>query len=323
MIETIVPATGSNSAEGVLRAELASGDAMLETVGPVMRHLLVNEDASMFSDEIRARVRGILASLADEMLRAGRPGDAAADDAPEQTGRVAEELVAALADHSALLGHVHALALEWQLAERLQARLSLDPVVSPLLQEQIASRNPGTARLAMRVLAAQARHCQAMRRMSHALGELPGDLFHASLITFRVMMGPDPREDALAQGAESLIRSRYDEGGGRLGLVSRLVSGMGAGLLEALSVTHAGAALFVSALALAAGQDRDRAVFSTNEAQMARLALTLRSAGLKTAAIEEQFLALHPAFTLPEGFDRLGADRAAALLENAGRLGGD
>ena len=77
-------------------------------------------------------------------------------------------------------------------------------------------------------------------------------------------------------------------------------------------------AFFVSALALASGQDRDMAVLATNEGQLARLALALRAAGLKPAGVEEQFLALHPDVALPEGFETLGADRAAALLAQSG-----
>ena len=67
---------------------------------------------------------------------------------------------------------------------------------------------------------------------------------------------------------------------------------------------------------------RDLVALSTNEAQLVRLAVALRAAGLKVSAIEEQFLAIHPDGALPEGFERLGADRAAALLAVAGSLSG-
>jgi hypothetical protein len=55
-------------------------------------------------------------------------------------------------------------------------------------------------------------------------------------------------------------------------------------------------------------------VLSFADRQFARLALALRAAGLKQQAVEEQFLYLHPEISLPDGFDRLRADRAAALL---------
>jgi hypothetical protein len=71
-------------------------------------------------------------------------------------------------------------------------------------------------------------------------------------------------------------------------------------------------------MAVGSAQDRDLIALSTNEAQLARFALALRAAGLKPNAIEEQFLTIHPDTNPPQGFDRLGADRAAALLAVAG-----
>jgi hypothetical protein len=43
----------------------------------------------------------------------------------------------------------------------------------------------------------------------------------------------------------------------------------------------------------------------------------MRAAGLKQPAVEAQFLYLLPDVALPEGFDRLAAGRAAALLAAA------
>ncbi|MFN5819360.1 MAG: hypothetical protein ACK44Y_02890, partial [Novosphingobium sp.] len=51
-----------------------------------------------------------------------------------------------------------------------------------------------------------------------------------------------------------------------------------------------------------------------HEGQLARLALALRAAGVRPENVEEQVLAIHPDVSLPEGFETLGADRAAALL---------
>ena len=56
---------------------------------------------------------------------------------------------------------------------------------------------------------------------------------------------------------------------------------------------------------------------STGEGQLARLALSLRAAGLKPQAIEEQFLSLHPDALMPESFDVLSVDRAAAILAHS------
>lgn len=169
----------------------------------------------------------------------------------------------------------------------------------------------------MQLLAAQARFGQAQRRMTLPLAELPGDLLHGALVAMRTLAGAAPDPDTRAAAAEASIRADYDESRSRLGLVSRLVIGMGGGAVAALSVTHAGVAIFLTALAAGSGQDRDLIALSTNEAQLARLAVALRAAGLKLSAIEEQLFAIHPDTALPEGFDRLGVERAAALLGRA------
>mgnify|MGYP007030461497 CR=1 FL=1 len=309
----------ADSVETVLREELAHGDAMLGTIEPILRHLVASDDHSVFGDEIIARVRGMIADLAGQLLdevAKAQGNEAVAQKAPEQ----AEALSLALAGAPNMLTHVHALALEWQLTERLQARHSLDPVLSPLLQALIASTEPNVAGLAMNMLASQARFCQSQRRMKLPLGELPADLMHFALQSLRSVATNVPAETVA--GAEAAIRGRYDESCSRIGLISRLVVGMGAGAIAALSITHAGSAIFLSALALASGQPRELAVLSTNESQLARLALALRAAGVKSQGVEELFLSLHPDVALPDGFERLGADRAAAILAVSGGLAG-
>jgi hypothetical protein len=149
------------------------------------------------------------------------------------------------------------------------------------------------------------------------LTELPGDLLHAALLGLRSQAGEAEAAQLHAAEAERMIRTRYDESRSRLGLIARIVAGMGGAAGAALSVTHAGVAIFASALALASGQDRDMAVLATNEGQMARLALALRASGLKPEAVEEQFVSLHPDVALPDGFDQIGPDRAAALLAHS------
>lgn len=304
------------SGESLLREELARGDMLLGSVTPILRHLLVSDDSSMFGDEIIARVRGMIGDVARQMLHeVALAGVAEADGSAAH----ADAVSAVLMRNPAFLAHIHALALEWQLTERLQARLSLDPVRSPLLQALIGSRDEATSGLAMKFLAAQARFCQSQRRMTVALGELPGDLLHGALIALRAVQGSDSGVDA----AEAAIRGRYSEGGSRLGLIARLVTGMGGGAIAALTVAHAGVAIFLSTLALASGQDRDLAALSVSESQIARLALALRAAGLKQQAVEEQLLSLHPQSALPRGMERLGADRAAAILAVSGDIVGN
>ncbi|MCB2080200.1 MAG: hypothetical protein KDE55_21195 [Novosphingobium sp.] len=322
MIEAAVTSTSLDSLEDILRDDLAHCDAMTSTVVPILRHLLLSDGNSVFTDEILARVRGMVGDIAvqllDEMQGAQSGRDSIAHDQSDIAG-LSDRLIA----NSAFLRHVHALALEGLLAGSLQARLSLDPVLSPLMQALIASSDSDTAALAMRMLASQARFCQSQRRMKLPLGELPGDLLHGALEAMLAHAGEDQDAQAKALAAESAIRIRYDEGLTRLGMAAQLVTGMGGGAIAALSVTHAGVAIFISALAIGSGLDRDETVLATNEAQLARLALSLRAAGMKPEGVAEQFLALHPDIELPEGFEMIGADRAAAILAISGSCPGD
>ncbi len=291
------PAAAASS-ELAMREELVRGDAALSTVAPILRHLIANEDQSLFSDEIVARVRGMLDDLA---LQLRGESNRVADN-PAAT----DALAAVLLDHPALLAHLHALALESQLSERLHARQSLDPVLSPLIRELIASPDADISGTAMAVLAAQARFVQSQRRMQLPLSELPADLAHLALSALRTVY---PHA-----ASEPLLRERYDESRSRLGLIARLVTSLGGGATAALAVGHAGLGIFLSASALASRQDRDGVVLSATDRQALRLALTLRAAGLRPAAIEEQLASLVPEARLPQTLEALGPARAAALL---------
>lgn len=311
-----MPQSSDARVEAVLRDELARGDGMIGTIGPVLGHLLANHDHSLFSDEIVSRVRGMASDLARQLLLADARGGRAVDP-PAQAQPAREALTRTILTDARLVSHCHALALEWQLATQLERRSAIDPVLSPLLQALIASDDGATAATAMAALASQARFVQAQRRMELPLGELPADLFHQVLETW-ARSRDDAAAGHTAPAAESL-RSAYVESGSRLGLLSRLVTGMGAGARAALSVEHAGAALFLTALSSAARCERELAVVATNDRQLARLALSLRAAGLKPREVEEQIQHIHPDSSLPEGFELLRSDRAAALLGGSGR----
>lgn len=321
MIQSAITATPA-ALDAALREDLALGDAMIRSVGPIMRHLLSSDQHSLFADEIVARVRGGVYDLAGQLLDelAKAAGETERLDHPRDSF---ESYVEALNQIPGLVTHLHALAVESQLTERLQARLALDPVLPPLLQALLASTDAVTAALAMNLLAAQARFMQTQRRMQAPLTELPADLMHAVLMVMRGASDGEGEVEGAAGVAEAAIRARYDESRTRLGIIARLVTAMGGGAVAALNLTHAGAAIFASALSLCSTQDRDVIVLSTNEGQLARLTLSLRAAGIKPAAIGEQILALHPEVTLPDGFEALGADRAAALLAVSGPLTGD
>lgn len=307
MIDPVAsPAADIQAVEALLRNDLARGDALLGTIQPVLRHLLLNEDNVLFSEEVLARVRGMLEDIARQLAELGAKG--------QGVDALADDLAPLLAGQGALLAHLHALAVEMQLTDRLHARLGLDPVLSPLLQALIASPLANVSAEAMTLLAAQARFVQVMRRMQMPLTELPGDLLHAALLTLRNVPGAS---GAVPAEGESRLRGQYDEARTRIGQLARVVSAMGAGASAALGIGHAGVALFLSALGLASGQDREQVILATSEGQMARLALSLRAAGIKPAGIEEQLITLHADAPLPSGFGVLSADRAAAILAGA------
>lgn len=294
---------GEEPVEETLRDQLAQGDAFLESAVPIMRHLLSGEHSGAFADEIVARVRGGVGDLTAQLLAAISSSlDPAAQDQP-----AFDELCAALLQIPGLLGHLHALALEWQLTERLQTRLALDPALPPLLQALLASEDEATSALAMNLLAAQARFAQSQRRMQMPLRELPADLLHGALVTLR----------GLGRGGEAVeasIRESYDESRTRIALAARLVTGMGGGAVAALAVTHAGLALFATALGIASGEDRDVLLLSIGGASAARLALALRAAGLRHEAVEEQVALIHPDAVRGIEWDRIEPDHAAELL---------
>lgn len=311
MIDDPARPARADAVDAALRDQLAREEATAGTIAPILRYLLANSGNSLFSEEIVARVKGMLGDVVRQLLDGGEP------DGPteprEHPAALVSGLTEAIVTNAAMLRHLHALALEWQLTQRLQAQLALDPVLPPLLQALIASPDPATGGLAMQFLAAQARFSQAQRRMRLPLHELPADLLHGSLLALRTVMSEDEHSAAAAAG-EAAIRAGYDEAHSRLGLIARLVSGMGSGAVAALAIGHAGAAIFLTALAIASGQERDLAALSTSDAQPVRLAFGLCAAGLKPSAVEEQLLAIHPDCPLPRGLDRIHAEDAAAFL---------
>jgi hypothetical protein len=265
-------------------------------------------------------MRGVLDDLARQLLDALARADGS-EELPDHDPAELASVAAALADKPALLRHVHGLALESQLADRLQARLSLDPVLSPLVQSLVASPDPEPAKNAMAVLVSQARFGQALRRMKLPLGELPAQLFEEAVCVLVEIASGDPAAAATGAKAADDLRAGFVFDGNRLALIDRLIHGLGSKASGCLALADAGVAIFLSALAMGAGLDRETATLATNEAQLARLALALRASGMKAEGVAHQFLALHPDIELPPGFERLGADRAAAILSTSNDIG--
>lgn len=313
MTKTAQHAEGVSQVEALLRRELAQADQALAGVAPVLCHLLASAGHVLVSDDVVARIRGMLGDLAAQLLRAedkalGRRSAAPDDDR-------AERLAAALAECGIVLSNCYALAVEGQLAEELELRGGIDQVLSPLMQELIASEDEATAELAMAAMAAQARFVQAQRRMSLPLTELPAETFH-ELVRIWAAFASDVDMAARAQ-AEALLRAGHDESGNRCGLLGRLASRLKSGARAALEVEHGGFALFVTALASLSRQPRELVVLSCHPRQVLRLALSLCTTGLEPEAIMRQIMAIQPDFVLPEGFAGVGPDQARELLDNS------
>jgi len=251
-------ATRDSEAAEPWAERLAAADRALEGSGTILKLFLAGGDEALFSDRVVAQVRALLGSLREQTD---------AESVPE-----------------ALLGHVHALAIEAQLTERLGVEQALDPVVSPLLQRVLASSDPTASDLGRAVLAAQAEFVQTQRR-----GVLSSDQLSDSAAPHRA---------------------------NRVALLDRAI-----GLLEdgraALDLSRAGVALFLSALAQRSGLSREAATLATVPSQAPRLALALIAAGAGRETIERVLLALHPADVVPERWEAIEPGEATRLLDTS------
>lgn len=290
-------------ADHPLRAALARGDDLLARSGPALHHILGAEDRSLLSEAVVAHARGMLTDLARQLAGAR---------VTEQDPAAGVALYERLLTVEALRAHCHALALEWQLAVRLEAELAMDPVLSPLLQDLVGDDDADVGAIAMAVLAAQARFAQAQRRMQLPVGELPAELFHAAALAARDVVGRDEQSQM-----EARLRANYDEGAGRLALLARL-AGVARGIPAPMpAVEDAGVALWLSTLAARSGEDRDRTACAAADPLLGRLLLTLRAAGVAPAEAERQALRTQPNAELPRGLQDIGTREAAQWLAEA------
>jgi Arc/MetJ-type ribon-helix-helix transcriptional regulator len=309
MCEDTMDLAADHAVEAILRDELARENRALSGVVAVLRHLLVSDAQALVSDAILARVRGMMVDCAAQLLTAMEGRDPVTGSFAMADPAVLDNWAEELTGEEPLLAFCHALANEGLLTERFQQRHAIDPVLSPLIQELIASDDPAIAALAMSALAAQSRFIQSQRRMELPLGELPAELFHMV-----IALGDRRAADEVARAGLARLQRSYDEATSRLGLLARLVATMRRGAVAALALDHAGLALFVSGLAAQTRQPREAAVLACHEGQGARLALMLRSAGLSLPLIERQLLLVEPAARMPRAIASLSAERAAALL---------
>src|SRR5690606_35224292 len=148
--------------EQILREELARGDVVISTTVPILRHLVANDDRALFSDEIVARVRGVISDLSRQLLFSVAEANGQ-DNRWDIAAPIHLSLCERLIALPELLGHVHSLAQEFQVANLLARRSDVDPVLPPLLETAMTSNDAARAALAMHVLAAQSRFSQYLR----------------------------------------------------------------------------------------------------------------------------------------------------------------
>lgn len=293
------PPLPAEPADHPLRASLASGDRLFASSRVALPHLLRLSGQSLLCEAVMAQIAGMLVDLAMQL--------SALQDGGEPPDAIAERLLS----HEPLSRHCHALALEWFLAGRLQDERALDPVLAPAIQALVAGGGEEEADLAIQALAAQARFAQSRRRMELPLRELPAELFHAALLAAR-------GDDARAPGpGETQIRGDYEEGETRLALMGRLAAGPLAEAAGALTLENAGVALWASAIASRARQDRARVICAAVDPHLGRMLLTMRAAGLSAAEAERQAYLLYPDIPLPDGLHDIGTREAAQWLTEA------
>ncbi len=292
----------------LLREELARGNRARASVAPVFAHFLDADGPSLFSDAIIASLRGQIDHLARQLL-----GQTIAGYTVEMPKSGAHQaLWDRLAGDASIIDHLYSVALEGLIAKNLELNAAIDPVLSPLLQELIASDNSAIAELAMSVLAAQSRFCLCQRRMEVPLGELPHEVF-ASALEHVDAAAIEASAQVDTRGLAALKRD-YDEGTNRIGLFARLASAMRGGAVAGLDLAHAGLALFASSSSALLSLEREHAVFACHEGQSVRLALMLKAAGLSEEAVERQIVLLGCTQPIPTGFGEMTQAHAQDVL---------
>lgn len=311
------PAPLSPDDDAWLAAGLAQASAALDSTAPILRHLVLQEEREVFGDAVIAQVRGMIDDVARQLAVALAQAGGAAEGAEPDLQDVAG-FADLLCANAAFLAAVHGQALEWHLAQRLEHAHGVDMVLAPVIEAAMARQDGAAPALAMAVLVAQARFCQAQRRMQWPLGELPQDLLRIALGTLHARARHDDAEmQSRAIIAERSLRLRFDAERGRLALLRRLVDAL-PDPAAALDPLQAGPALFLTALARAMGAPREDAALLTAPSHVARLALVLRAAGLEGDMVRQHVGVFHPEALVPAALGALSPHEAAQRLASAG-----
>ena len=296
-----------------LRADLAGDDRALSGVVPVLSHLLAFPGEALVSDDVIARMRGLIGGIARQFPAPDGEDAAAAKDGAS-AGAV-DSLAATLAGNGGLMMHCYGLAVEGALTLKLSDTQGLDPVMSALLKELIASKDDTIAELAMQFMASQSRFAEGQRRVDTPILELPPWLFDEAVNIWKAWASG--QQIANIAAVETELRGQYDEGRTRHSLLERLLGTLGASADVVCEIETAGLAIFASAIARGTQQPRELIILSCQMQQNLRLALALKSCALTAEAIARQFAFLGHDIALPEGFDAWDDDDAAQLLANS------
>ena len=305
----------SDALRDALRAEEVQSQASMA----MLPHLLRETDDSLHTEAIVAHMRGLLRSLAIELLT----------DLAEASGEKARDVfvasrVAALVDRLAanalVIEHAHHRALEWRIGRIVEERLHLDGVLSPLLQTFVGDEDQFVASTAMAVLAAQTRFSQAERRRELNTKDLPLEVLGAALSALRAE-AEDISDDAFMR-TEQKVSSRFDESATRLSLLERLFGLRADRRGDWLQLDQAGPALFLTALAQSTRQSRSTVAAACVTKSQARLALSLRAAGMRPEPVERQCRLLAPDREPPRGLEDVGTREALQMLggDRQGRM---
>lgn len=286
-----------------LRADLAGDDRALSGMVPVLSHVLTNRAEPMVSDDIIARMRGLIGNAAEQLL-AFNEQHASAEDL--------DSLSAALASNGSIVTHYYALAFEGGLSEELAARNGLDPVISPLIRELMGSKDKSVAEIATKLMVSQARFIQGQKRLQSAIVELPPEVLDEVLNVAKGWAKRQIRPFSARLAAD--FKASYDEASTRFGLLTRLIAMLGASGQLVCEIETAGFAVFCSAVAGQTRQPRELLVLSCQSHQSLRLALALKACGISTESIIRQFEFIGSDVTFPDGFDTWDEQSAADVL---------
>lgn len=286
-----------------LRADLAGDDRALSGVVPVLSHILTNRGEPMVSDDIIARMRGLIASAAEQLL---------ASEEQQASAEELDTLNIALASNGSIVTHYYALAYEGAVSEDLAKRVGLDPVISPLIRELMGSKDKSVAEIATKLMASQARFIEGQKRLQSSIFELPPEIFEEMLATCKAWAKQQIRPMQVRSTAG--IKSSYDEASTRLGLLAHLIAMLGASGQLVCEIETAGFAIFCSAVSGQTRQPRELIVLSCQSHQSLRLALALKACGISTESIIRQFECVGNDVAFPDGFDTWDEQSATALL---------